>query len=94
MNQFRFILSSIVPVDILCETMAIKYYGEILNLVLASCARLSQSVIFAILCVLFVWMKDGVHLTVIKGKYCYIWPCGFNLVKCDVFYTLTYNGKP
>jgi hypothetical protein len=73
-NKFRFILSSIVPVDKLCETMAIKYYGEILNLVLASCAiRLSQSVIFAILCVLFVWMKDGVHLTVIKGKYCYIY---------------------
>ena len=41
--------------------------------------RLSQSVIFVILCVLFVLMKDEVHLTVIKGKYCYM-ACGFNLV--------------
>jgi hypothetical protein len=42
-----------------------------LNVVFAFC-RLSQSVIFAILCVLFVLIRDGVHLTVIKGKYCYM----------------------
>ena len=32
------------------------------------------------ICVLFVWMKDRVHLTVIKGISIAIWPCGFNLV--------------
>jgi hypothetical protein len=42
--------------------------------------RLSQGVIFVILCVLFVLMKDEVHLTVIKGISIAIWPCAFNLV--------------